>query len=136
MMYGDRNQRATGSNEINVTPLIDVSLVLVVVLLLAAPLAFESSIGVNSSPARAKSAHVATDVPTIEITLLADDLVRVNREEVIRADLAVALYPHRDTLAERRVLVDTHPGVTHGAFVEVIDEVKRQGAVDIAVAGR
>lgn len=38
--------------EINTTPLIDVSLVLVVILLLATPLAFESSFGVRAGAGR------------------------------------------------------------------------------------
>ena len=41
-------------NEINMTPLIDVSLVLVVMLLLATPLAFESSIAIKKAMDSAK----------------------------------------------------------------------------------
>ena len=42
-------QNKTREHEVNLTPLIDVSLVLVVMLLLATPLAFESSIKVRAT---------------------------------------------------------------------------------------
>ena len=41
-----------GMSDVNMTPLIDVSLVLVVILLLATPLAFESSFGVRKATSR------------------------------------------------------------------------------------
>ncbi len=39
----------TGMNEVNMVPLIDVSLVLVVMLMLATPLAFESSLAIREA---------------------------------------------------------------------------------------
>ena len=137
MMYQNRMQQTSkGTHEIDVTPLIDVSLVLVVILLLAAPLAFESSIGVRSGEAHGRAAASTTEVSTTEITLLSETEVRVNRQTVPLADLAMTLRPLLSTDGGGHVLMDTRDGVTHGTFVAVLDEAKRCGAVDIAVAGR
>jgi len=45
--------------EVNMTPLIDISLVLVVILLLATPLAFESSIGLKKTAKLSLNAYLA-----------------------------------------------------------------------------
>jgi biopolymer transport protein ExbD len=137
MMYQNRmRQTSGGTHEINVTPLVDISLVLVVILLLAAPLAFESSIGVRAGEAQGRAAFVATEGSTTEITLLSETEVRVNRQTVLLSDLAVTLRPLLVADGGGRVVMDTRDGITHGTFVAVLDEAKRCGAVDIAVAGR
>ena len=52
------NKDTAANCEVNMTPLIDVSLVLVVMLILATPLAFESRIDVSSA---SKSGQVAKE---------------------------------------------------------------------------
>ena len=121
---------------INMTPLIDVSLVLVVILLLAAPLAFEASIGVNQTQARAKKAKQEEKREFIELSVVSEDSVRVNRMLVARQDLSFTLKPLIERSAERQVLLSCADGVTHGTFVDVLDVAKVSGATDIAVVGR
>ena len=59
--------------EINTTPLIDVMLVLLVILLLATPLAFESSFGVRKGSPLAQPA-VAEDLPDrVELAITGED---------------------------------------------------------------
>ena len=121
---------------INMTPLIDVSLVLVVILLLAAPLAFEASIGVNQAQALAKQAKQEEKHEFIELTVVSDDSVRVNRLLVSRENLPLTLKPLLDSSAERQVLLSCADTVTHGTFVDVLDVAKCAGASEIAVVGR
>lgn len=125
-----------GNYEVNMTPLIDVSLVLVVMLLLATPLAFESSINVRKSAATAKAAEKKSDDTRIEITVVSDDSVRVNRTLVARADLTPVLTPLIAESQTDLVVIQCNKGITHGAFVDVLDQTKLCGAADIAVAGR
>ncbi len=82
-----------GMFEVNLTPLIDVSLVLVVMLLLATPLAFESSIMVRKSEKTAAKAEKKNDVNRIELRVISADEVRVNREVVARENLVDTLKP-------------------------------------------
>lgn len=125
-----------GQYEVNMTPLIDVSLVLVVMLLLATPLAFESSIGVRNSAATAKAAKTKSDDTRIELTVVTDDSVRVNRVMVAREGLSAALEPLLQNSQSDLVIVQCAKHVSHGAFVDVLDQAKLCGAADIAVAGR
>jgi biopolymer transport protein ExbD len=122
--------------EVNMTPLIDVSLVLVVMLLLATPLAFESSINVQKSEATARSAEEPTHFERVEIKVISEDTVVVNRSRVPRETLSRTLRPLLLASSHRRVVVECNDRVSHGAFVNVLDQAKYSGAVEIAVLGR
>jgi biopolymer transport protein ExbD len=130
------NKPGSGNHEVNLTPLIDVSLVLVVMLLLATPLAFESSIGVRKDDTTARAAESKDQQERIEIVVVSDAEVKVNREQVARADLATVLEPMLAEATDRTVMIGCEHGVTHGAFVDVLDQAKMSGATAIAVFER
>lgn len=141
MMKPFRSQDPHGSeggtsSPVNLTPLIDVSLVLVVILLLATPLAFESSIAVKGSKTTGQSAKSEGDDPRIELHLVDEEHVRVNREEIAVADLGATLGPLLKKSPAVPVILRCENDVTHGTFVVVLDETKAAGANRIAVMGR
>lgn len=119
----------------NMTPLIDVSLVLVVILMVATPLAFQSSIAVNTAARAGKVAAAAARTERIELYVHADGTVGVNRLIVPRAALHATLQPLLDESASRMVVVKCDDDVPHGDFVSVLDEAKSLGALGIAVVG-
>jgi biopolymer transport protein ExbD len=123
-------------HEINMTPLIDVSLVLVVMLLLATPLAFESSIGVKSAMKSAKAAEKQKAEERIELHVLSDTTLTVNRRIVSREDLSGTLRPMLQASTSRLVVIDCNGSVSHGTFVDVLDQTKLSGAKEIAVTGK
>lgn len=124
-----------GIRDVNMTPLIDVSLVLVVMLLLATPLAFESNIAVKRAQAAATNAAREEPVERVEIRILDEGTVRVNRRDIPRAALSEALTPLLYGESPPPVVVSCADGVTHGTFVGVLDQAKFSGAAEIAVTG-
>lgn len=126
----------SGIREVNMTPLIDVSLVLVVILLLATPLAFESSIDVRNSREAAQKAEESRQDERIEVVVLSEEEVRVNRVVVSREELQNTLRPLIQASVDRTVTVSCEDGVSHGAFVYTLDQAKMSGAVQIAVTGK
>jgi biopolymer transport protein ExbD len=118
---------------VNVTPLIDVSLVLVVMLLLATPLAYESSIGVNRTDPTARKSQQVEETERVEVSILSEDEVRVNRTTLPRAELEGTLRPLLAGTVPPPVVVKCADDVTHGTFVSVLDEAKTSGAAEIAV---
>jgi biopolymer transport protein ExbD len=120
----------------NVVPLIDVSLVLVVILLVATPLAFQSSFLVNSATASARSAAREAEEDRVEITVHTNGDVTVNRQRVNANLLSPALKDALRGSASRLVIVRCEDAVAHGTFVHAIDEARRHGAARIAVVGR
>jgi biopolymer transport protein ExbD len=125
----------TGIYEPNMTPLIDVSLVLVVILMVATPMAFQSSIAVRNAAATGKQAPELARTERIELAIHSDGTVGVNRMVVPREALTVTLRPLIEQSGTGIVVVRCEDGVTHGSFVGVLDEVKSLGAVQIAVVG-
>ena len=115
-----------GMHEVNVTPLIDVSLVLVVMLLLATPLAFESSIAVRNSQASAKTAEERDKNERIELKIVSDTHVRVNRNVVARDELPGTLRPLLGKSSNRQVVIRCADDVSHWVFVDVLAVVGRE----------
>ncbi|HER43735.1 MAG TPA: hypothetical protein ENO08_04680, partial [Candidatus Eisenbacteria bacterium] len=113
-----------GLHDINMTPLIDVSLVLVVMLLLLTPLALESSIAIRKAAASAKQSEKREKEERVELKIISDDEVMINRTVVSRGELAAALRPLLEDKVQRRVVIDCEDNVSHGVFVDVLDQAK------------
>ena len=135
-MFTQRRPGGGENHEVNLTPLIDVSLVLVVILLLATPLAFQSSIGLRSARASGRQAEEQAPETRIEVTVVSEDSLRVNRRLVARADLGPHLAPLLAASTDGTVIVTCADRVSHGTFVAVVDEAKHLGARNIALVGR
>jgi biopolymer transport protein TolR len=123
-------------HDVNLTPLIDVSLVLVVILLVATPLAFQSSFAVRSASAAGKQAEKKADEDRVELTIHADGDVTVNGRRVPSAALGVVLDDAFAQSTSRLAVVRCEDAVPHGAFVGVLDDARAHGAATIAVVGR
>ena len=119
--------------DVNMTPLIDVSLVLVVMLILATPLAFESRIDVKGAAMTGQRAEVEKKIERIEIIVESEESVRINQNVVKRSVLQSALTPLLAESVDHGVFIGCEPGVSHGAFVDVLDQAKQSGATEIAV---
>ena len=136
-MERKKPQKGTaGLHEINMTPLIDVSLVLVVMLLLLTPLAFESSITVRKAAASARKSEKREKEERVELKIISEEEVMVNRKIIPRGELGSTLKSLLEDKVQRRVVIDCDDSVSHGVFVDVLDQAKLCGAGDIAVLGR
>jgi len=125
-----------GIHEANLTPLIDVSLVLVVILLVATPLAFQSSFAVQTASESARKAAQKADEDRVEMVVHDDGDVTVNRQRVRATLLGPALEDALRGSASRLVVVRCEDEVPHGVFVHAIDEARAHGAARVAVVGR
>lgn len=108
-------------NQINVIPLVDVMLVLLVIVLTTATFITTGQIPVDL--AKAKESGDRRDAPLI-ITLTADGRLFMNDQPVSQEGLRIELTPHpRESLvvvrADRVTLLER--------FVEVVDEVRGLG---------
>jgi biopolymer transport protein ExbD len=108
-------------DQINVIPLVDVMLVLLVIVLTTATFITTGQIPVDL--AKAKEAGDRRDVPLV-ITLTADGRLFLNDQPVTRDTLKIVMSPHpRESLvvvrADRVTLLER--------FVEIVDEVRGLG---------
>ena len=133
MQSVDHRPSGEGQNEVNMTPLIDVSLVLVVILLLATPLAFESSIAVRQAVASGRQATEESKKERIEIDILSDQVLVINQKQIQPELLEATLTPLLATSTDHQVVVTCEDEVSHGRFVNVLDRARQCGAQKIAV---
>ena len=125
-----------GIDDVNMTPLIDVSLVLVVILMVAMPMVFQSSIAVRNAGASGREAPLAVQAERVDVAIVSEDSVRVNSLLIGRTQFAATLSSLLAQSAEPIVVVECADQVSHGTFVRVVDDAKSCGAAQIAVVGR
>jgi biopolymer transport protein ExbD len=121
-------------NEVNVIPLADLSLVLLIILMVLSPMIMQSMIKVQSSRASAvKSLAQQPKEPPL-ILALYPNMISLNTVKVTDdVDLAARLAQALGNRDDKTVLFTADPGVLHGRFVQVLDLVKQQGADKIAI---
>lgn len=114
-------------NQINVIPLVDVMLVLLVIVLTTATFITTGQIPVDL--AKAKEASDRKDVPLV-ITLTADGRLYMNDQQVTQDGLKIVLTPHpRDS----SVIVRADRVTMLERFVEVVDEVRGLGFKQVSL---
>ena len=122
--------------DVNMTPLIDVSLVIVTMLMLTTPLSFESSIGVRQACARSTEDLPEKITERLELNVVSEECVEINGAPVARASLMEHLRPALNYCGTKEVIIRCHDNVSHGTFVSVLDQAKICGAVQIGVLGK
>src|SRR5258708_3007593 len=121
-------------SEVNVIPLADLSLVLLIILMVLSPMIMQSMIKVHATRASAvKSLDEKPPEPPLILLINPNGIflntVKMNTDLDLAARLAQALGQRED----KTVLITADPAVLHGKVVEVLDLVKQQGAEKIAL---
>jgi biopolymer transport protein ExbD len=130
--------RARGSDdlveahEINVTPFIDVMLVLLIIFMVAAPLA-TVDLGVNL-PASAVEPSPRPDKPVF-VTVKPDLSVAVGEDIIARDALTTALDGATKGEKNERIFVRADKAVSYGDLMEVMNLLRNAGYLKIALVG-
>ena len=118
--------------DINVTPLVDVCLVLVIIFMVVAPLAMQASIEVASTRVGAPKARAAL-TKNVDVILDARGMVTVNGSPVAWANLPQALRKAISRSQDRLVGLKASPKAPLGKVVEILDDSKPNGAKKVAL---
>ena len=97
--------------EINVTPMVDVMLVLLIIFMVAAPL---MTSGVTVDLPKASAAPISQDSEPLTITVNAEGKIYLQDTELQLTDLAPKLTAISDNKLDRRIFVRGDKGVAYG----------------------
>jgi biopolymer transport protein ExbD len=121
-------------SEVNVIPLADLSLVLLIILMVMSPMIMQSMIKVHATRASAVQALQDKPVEPPLILLINTNGIFLNTIKMnTDLDLASKLAQSLGARDDKTVLITADPAVLHGRVVAILDLVKQQGAEKIAL---
>lgn len=124
--YSPRSGRTTATTlaEINVTPLVDVMLVLLIIFMVSAPLMTQ---GVQVDLPKAAAASLDDQQEQVVLVITRDKRLMINKNEFpakgLRTKLA-AIYQNKPT---KEIFIQADQNVAYGFVAQVMAEVKRAG---------
>lgn len=120
------------NHEINVTPFIDVMLVLLIIFMVAAPLA---TVDVNVDlPASSAKPAARPDEP-LYLTVKQDLSLNLGNDIVAREQLAAALDKTTGGNKDTRIFLRADKAVDYGQFMDVMNLLRDAGYLKIALVG-
>jgi TolR protein len=121
---GDDDDDAAPMGEMNVTPLVDVMLVLLIVFMVAAPM---MTVGVPVNLPRTAAARTSSSNPPVVLTVAPGNRLYIRQEEVTAEQLTQRLVALHEADPEAPVHVRGDRTVPYGDVLRVMGRVSRAG---------
>lgn len=125
-----RSNRKT-FNEINITPLTDIFLVLLIIMMVIAPLLDQQGLNL-AVPNMIEVQDEIKDSKLIKVTVTDNDIYMLNGQELSVQNI-------KNTIKEQArenpdgLLIITQQNATHGAVVKLMDEARNAGVTNISI---
>jgi len=120
------------SHEINVTPFIDVMLVLLIIFMVAAPI---STVDVPVELPKSSAAPTQAPEEPLIVSLQADLTLSFGNGPVVREALAATLLQASGMKPETRIYIRADKSVPYGALMEVMNLLRDGGFQQVALVG-
>ena len=117
-------------NEINITPLTDIFLVLLIIMMVIAPLLDQQGLNLTV-PDMVEQTQVKEN-KTLTISVTNADKYVVDGQEVAMTDLEALIKDKVKTLPDG-MLIQAEPDATHGAVVRLMDIARNSGVTSISM---
>ena len=117
-------------NEINVTPLVDVMLVLMIIFMVTAPLIQQ---GVKVDLPDAKAQAMPSDEKITVLTLTKDRKVFLGDEELKWDQLRTLLTTNKKLKTDKEVYLHADRNLPYGVVVDVMDMLKDAGVTNLGM---
>lgn len=132
----DPSSQSGGSTtiaQINVTPLVDVMLVLLVIFMVTAPIIQQ---GVQVNLPQAKAAAIAGTEEHLVVTIEKNDKIYLNDNEMGLAELGAKLQAIRQLQADKQVYLRADQDVRYGTVMKTIARIKEAGIERLGMVTR
>jgi biopolymer transport protein TolR len=127
------SREGTTISQINVTPLVDVMLVLLVIFMVTAPI-IQQGVQVNLPQTKA-SAIAGSEEPLI-VTVAKDGKIYLNDNVIGLSDLGTKLTAIRKLQADKQVYLRADQDVRYGTVMKTIAEIKQAGIEKLGMVSR
>ncbi|MGF1477712.1 MAG: protein TolR [Geminicoccaceae bacterium] len=111
-------------SEINVTPFVDVMLVLLIVFMITAPLL---TAGVSVDLPRSQASPLAGQDEPLAVTVTADGTIYLQESEIALAQIAPRLVAITDNNSEARIFVRADRAINYGQVMAVMGAINSAG---------
>lgn len=119
-------------NEINITPLTDIFLVLLIIMMIIAPLLDQQGLNLTV-PENVEQEHITNkDSKILMLTVSADNKYYIGDEEILPEELESRLKAEAPEYPDG-MLIETDGESTHGAIVKAMDSARNSGITSISV---
>lgn len=118
---------------INVTPLVDITLVLLIIFMVTARYISEPSIGVSLPKSSSSSSGKATE-RNVFLTINETHQIYLNNSPVEKGKLGESIREMLKKRPDLNLIVRADKSVSHGEVIAVLDEVRSQGVTEFGIA--
>jgi len=125
-----RTRNSGGFNEINVTPFVDVMLVLLIIFMVAAPM---MTTGVTVDLPKTKSSAVPGNDEPISVSIKSDGSIFVQESEVPLEELGPKLQAILGEKVETRIFVRGDTTIDYGRVMSAIGAINAAGFTKVAL---
>jgi len=119
-------------NEINITPLTDIFLVLLIIMMVIAPLLDQQGLNLTV-PEMVKEQNIKP-AKTMSFTVTNDDKYMLDGTEVSADNLQTTINSQAKNYPDG-LLIQSEPNSTHGAVVKLMDCARNSGVSNISCVG-
>ena len=127
---GKRRTRTQNFSEINVTPMVDVMLVLLVIFMVAAPM---MTTGVTVDLPDSKASPIAGQDEPLSVSVTSDGKIYIQKAKVELKDLQTKLKSITGEKKDTRIFVRGDKNIDYGKIMQVVGEINAAGFGKVAL---